>query len=188
MFSSTNELYRKYHIFIRAFCSWHLDQNVHDGTLKIGGDFIPKMISSTLNLQGELSRTNGHARVWLDNIGKSRNRSWNSLCTEESKDSKLGKTAIVQFSSKALLLGFFRQIGVEFEGIVEVEGHRVGNTIKGREFTWCATLGVVDLSYIRSRFRCKLTPELKETNEENDLNLRSERKSIPLLRRGKIGP
>jgi hypothetical protein len=70
----------------------------------------------------ELSLERNHrvAIIMNRNIIQQRHRSWNLIRTQESKDTQLSKTAVVQFGSKTLLLRFGGHVLVESKWIVEV--------------------------------------------------------------------
>mmetsp|Transcript_42664 Transcript_42664/g.62274 ORF Transcript_42664/g.62274 Transcript_42664/m.62274 type:complete len:282 (+) Transcript_42664:181-1026(+) len=124
--------------------------------------------------------------VWLDDTGEKWNGSWNCLRTKESENSKLCKTAIVNFSTQSPLLLFIGHLGVEVERIVKVEWNIMGDGIESGVLSNLSALGVVGKTRVNTLTRCKFGVKLKESNEKNDLNTGSKRKSIPLLRGGKI--
>jgi hypothetical protein len=137
------------------------------------------------NLKGEVSRERCHyfTNIWLDNSGKHGDRSRDSLFAQESKDTKLSKTAVVDFGSETLCLGLWRLVLGSTKGIEKVERDLVWNIIKSGVGTWLSTLGVMNLAIWASKFRIPF----QESDKGNDLDLGNKRKSIPLFRRRKIG-
>ena len=119
--------------------------------------------------------------VGLDDTGEEGNRSRSALLGEETDDTKLSKTSIVDLGSEAAGLGLLGHVLRELEGVVQVEGDGVGDTIGARgevgEVTGLATGHV--MLVVGSR---ELGPELKEANEGKDLPLGIVRDGIPKRR------
>ena len=153
------------------------------------------MLKQTLFLHRNLVHTEGHSKVvggegghWLtivrlDNSSKSWNGSWADLFTEESKDTDLGKTSVVDFGNKTLVLLFLAHVLAELERIVEVERNWVRDALsvstgEVRVVTWLSA-GHVVLVVIGGKF----TPELKEGNGREDLPLGVFADGIPQGRR-----
>jgi hypothetical protein len=106
------------------------------------------------------------------------------LCGEESKDSKLCKTAVVDLCSEATFLGLLGHALAELERIIEVEGHWVRDAIRARD-------EVREITRLSSSHVMlvvgggKLAPEFKEADEAEDLPLGIVRDSIP--ESGRVG-
>ena len=118
------------------------------------------------------------AVVGLHNTREEGNRSRSALLREETKDTELGKTSVVDLGSKAgglLLLGHVLR---ELERIIQVERDGVGDAIGSRsevgEVTGLAT-GHVMLVVGSGEFR----PELKEGDQGENLPLGIIRDGIP---------
>ena len=123
------------------------------------------------------------AIVGLDNTGEEGNRSRSALLGEETDDTELGKTSVVDLGSEAAGLGLLGHVLRELEGVVKVEGDGVGDSARVRsgnevgEVTGLATGHVMLVSIGR-----KLGPELKEGDQGEDLPLGSVADGIPKSR------
>ena len=119
--------------------------------------------------------------IGLDNTRKGGDGAGAYLLGEEAKDTKLSKTSVVDLSPKTGGLLLFGHVLRELEGVVQVEGDGVGDTIGARgevgEVTGLATGHV--MLVVGSR---ELRPELKEANEGKDLPLGIVRDGIPKRR------
>ena len=67
-----------------------------------------------------LERNHGIAIIMNCNVIQQRNGAWDLISAQETKDSQLSKTTVVQLGSKALLLRFGGHVLVESKWIVEV--------------------------------------------------------------------
>ena len=90
-----------------------------------------------------LERNHGIAIIMNCNVIQQRNGSWDLISAQESKDSQLSKTTVVQLSSKALLLRFGGHVLVESKWIIEVcdmcwkeNWMRNGDMWERIKFTW----------------------------------------------------
>ena len=123
--------------------------------------------------------SHGLSRVRGDKSRKKRNGSCKFLFGEESEDTDLSQSSVVQFSNKSPGFGLFALVLVEAKGIIQVEWDRVRNSVRlGElgEFTWFSAPHVVLSVGFRKVFQ--------ESNEKDDLPFGTIGKSIPLLRRG----
>merc|ERR1719321_1911214 len=106
---------------------------------------------------------------------------------QESHDAKHRQAAVVDLRAQLLRLPLVRLVLLQVEGIEELERDRVRDLLlQGRERSGLATAHVVRLPR-----GCEdvvvLAPEFEETDEEDDLQLRIRRQSIPLVRRAAGG-
>ena len=107
--------------------------------------------------------------------GKSRNGARDDLFRKESEDSKHSKTSVVDLSYQTLGLGGLVHALGELERIVEVERNRVRKeVVEVRVVTRLSSGHVVSVA-----LSGKLTPELKERDESEDLPLGGVRDGIP---------
>jgi hypothetical protein len=126
-----------------------------------------------------LERGHGLSSVWRHNSLQKRNRSCQLLFRQESQDSDLRQSAIVDLGDKPPFLGLLAAALAETKGIKQVQRDRVGDLVRIRklgEFSRLSTLHVMSSVGLREVFQ--------ETNEENDLPLCGIGKSVPLLRWG----
>jgi hypothetical protein len=102
--------------------------------------------------------------------------SLNLLFRQESQNTNLSKTSVVQFLDKTRSLGFLRLVLGEPEWVEKVQRHWVRDEVTAserRESTWLSSAHVVSSG--------GLGEPLEESNKENDLPLGGIRKSIPLF-------
>merc|ERR1719327_926910 len=107
--------------------------------------------------------------------------------SQEGHDAKHRQAAVVDLRAQLLRLPLVRLVLLQVEGVEELERDGVRDLLlQGRERSGLATAHVVRLPR-----GCKdvvvLAPELEETDEEDDLQLRIRRESIPLVRRAAGG-
>jgi len=135
---------------------------------------------------GELSLERNHwvSRVRDGNSVKGGNGTGDFVSTEEAEDTKLGKTSVVDFSTKTLFLGLFGHLGVEAKGIVKVEDRvdSITERLEGGVLTRLAALGVV-----RQVSATTFVPKFKGSDDGEDLPLGTNGDGIPLGFRGKVG-
>merc|ERR1712100_898683 len=107
--------------------------------------------------------------------------------SQESHDAKHRQAAVVDLRTQLLRLPLVRLVLLQVEGIEELERDGVRDLLlEGRERTRLATAHVVRLPG-GGEDVVVLAPELEETNEQDDLQLRIRRQSIPLVRRAASG-
>ena len=75
------------------------------------------------DLEVSFERSHDFSTVGGNNSRKTRNGSRDGLFAQESKDTKLSKTSVVDLSDKSLLLLFRRSVLGETKGVVQVEGN-----------------------------------------------------------------
>merc|ERR1712093_919596 len=107
--------------------------------------------------------------------------------SQEGHDAKHRQAAVVDLRAQLLRLPLVRLVLLQVEGIEELERDGVRDLLlQGRERSGLATAHVVRLPR-----GCEdvvvLAPEFEETDEEEDLQLRIRRQSIPLVRRAAGG-
>lgn len=115
-------------------------------------------------------RSHDLSSIWLDDSAEDRDRSWDGLFAQESEDTKLGKTSVVDFGQKTLFFCLFAHILAELEWIVVVEWNRVRDSTRSRDEVGEVT-GLSTLHVVLVTANGELTPELKETNKAEDLPL-----------------
>ena len=99
---------------------------------------------------------------------------------EESKDSNLCQSSVVQFRDKSLLFLLGTGVLAQSKGVEKVERHWVGDKVlfvEGRESSWLSSTHVVCSGRFREKFQ--------ESNEKDDLPFGGFGHGIPLFRRGK---
>mmetsp|Transcript_24676 Transcript_24676/g.34827 ORF Transcript_24676/g.34827 Transcript_24676/m.34827 type:complete len:259 (-) Transcript_24676:66-842(-) len=128
-------------------------------------------------------RSHGFSIVVGNKSLKKRNGSLDLLFRQETDDTDLCKTSVVEFLNKSFGLLFLGFSSGETKGIEKVEGDRVGDELgvigELGEGTGLSTAHVMVTGRLREPFQ--------ESNEKDDLPLGGIRKSIPLLRRGSSG-
>ena len=98
---------------------------------------------------------------------------------QETNDTDLSQSAVVELGDKTLGLSFFAPVLGETKGVEKVEWNLVRDAVGFAELgecTWLSTTHVVGSVGLREVFQ--------ETNEKDDLPLSGIRESVPLLRRG----
>ena len=104
------------------------------------------------------------------------------MFAQESEDTQLGKTSVVDFGQKTLFLLFFAHVLAKLERIVVVEWDRVRDSIRSRGEVWEVTrlaTGHVVLVIGGGKF----APEFKEGDKREDLPFGVNADSIPKGRR-----
>jgi hypothetical protein len=118
----------------------------------------------------------GHERghdltiIRLNNSTEDRDGSGDGLFAQESEDTKLSKTAVVDLGTEAGLLLISAHVLAELEGIEKVEGDGMGNSIRATDEVGVVT-GPSTSHVVLVGGSGELTPELKETDEREDLPL-----------------
>merc|ERR1712093_880411 len=102
--------------------------------------------------------------------------------SQEGHDAKHRQAAVVDLRAQLLRLPLVRLVLLQVEGIEELERDGVRDLLlQGRERSGLAAAHVVRLPG-GGEDVVVLAPELEETDEEDDLQLRIRRQSIPLVR------
>ena len=163
---------------IQCFGVWPDTDTIRQNHIRAGSLVATEGLTHVVGNEG----SHRLAVVGLHNTREEGNRSRSALLREETKDTELGKTSVVDLGSKAgglLLLGHVLR---ELERIIQVERDGVGDAIGSRsevgEVTGLATGHV--MLVVGSG---ELGPELKEANEGKDLPLGIIRDGIPKGRR-----
>mmetsp|Transcript_3805 Transcript_3805/g.6345 ORF Transcript_3805/g.6345 Transcript_3805/m.6345 type:complete len:263 (-) Transcript_3805:46-834(-) len=135
---------------------------------------------------GELSLERNHwvARVWNSNVGEEWDGSWDGIGAQETKDTELSQSTVVDFSNQTLLLGLCGHVLVEASRVVKIED-RV-DSITERLERWVlsrlTSLGVMG----HGSSATTLVPKLEHRNDGKDLPLGANRDGIPLSLRGQV--
>lgn len=112
--------------------------------------------------------------VALYNVCEHRDGSRHCLGCDESENTNHCQSSIVDLNLESSGLGFFALVLGESKRIEEVKRNRVGDlALQARELT--NLVGLVDVG-----------EPFEESNKSDDLGLGSERKGIPLGRRGEV--
>merc|ERR1719421_1100179 len=102
--------------------------------------------------------------------------------SQEGHDAKHRQAAVVDLRAQLLRLPLVRLVLLQVEGVEELERDGVRDLLlQGRERSGLATAHVVRLPRGREDV-VVLAPEFEEPDEEDDLQLRIRRQSIPLVR------
>ena len=117
----------------------------------------------------------------MDDSGKSGDTSGDGLGAQESKDTNHGGTAVVDLLDEASGLLLLRGVLAELEGVVKVEGDRVGDALGARNKVGVVT-GLSAGHVVLVVTDGQLSPELKEANEAKDLPLGLVRDGVPKSR------
>mmetsp|Transcript_10005 Transcript_10005/g.16761 ORF Transcript_10005/g.16761 Transcript_10005/m.16761 type:complete len:218 (-) Transcript_10005:194-847(-) len=134
------------------------------------------------NVGGERSHNLAIVCHAMEKTSKRRDGARGDFFGKESEDSKHSKTPVVDLSYQTLGLLVFRHVLGKLERIVEVERNRVRDTFRTseeiREITRLSSSHVVLVATNR-----KLRPDLKKSDQTEDLPLSIIRNSVPKGRR-----
>jgi hypothetical protein len=123
--------------------------------------------------------SHGLTGVGSDKSLKKRNRSGNLLFGQETNDTHLSRSSVVELNNETSCLGLFTAVLGEAEGIEEVEGNGMGD--RSRVVRELREGSGLTATHVMSSVG--LTELLQESNKNDDLPLGDIRKGIPLLRR-----
>lgn len=124
-------------------------------------------------------RGHGFAIVVGDKAFEQRNGTLHFLLCQETQDTNLGETSVVELLDETACLLFFGFRIRKAKGVEEIEGDGVGDQFRViRELGECA-------GFASTHVVCAggLGEPLQKANEQNDLPLCSKRKGVPLFRR-----
>merc|ERR1711865_615689 len=110
------------------------------------------------------------AIVFLDQSGQRGDCAWNFRLRNKRHEAEHRQATIVDFDVQLSGLLLFRKFLCQAEGIEKIQWHWMWDLFKCWEIAWLATLHVMRLA-IRLQYISTLGPELKEANDDKDLEL-----------------
>ena len=130
-----------------------------------------------------LERDHRVSAVRGGNTAEKRNTAGDLVGRKEGKDSKHGKTSVVDLGHKAAGLGLLRHVLAEAKGIVQVQDgvDTVTELGERRVLAGLAALGVVGKLTASA-----LVPKLEHGNDKEDLPLGADRDGVPLGLGGEV--